>query len=951
VKLHNSVTALTQVGETYLLQPWFVRLKVFGKTVAMGLTLAMTLLAYPASAVDLPATTESDAALTEFVENQDNLTEDDLVALMTDAIGAQWFRENSLSGVRQVGTLDLWKVLVKPEVALNAIDSLSDTSVLANIKRARPQIAPQFGVSDPSYQANPVTITGADTVHADGFTGEGSTTAILDTGIQANHPYFKDALGNNRIVDQACFVSYPETADLPCRNGQSVDLSTDSADISYATLDVQIDYDHGTHVAGIAAGNKTNLGSQLSYVPGGMAPDADILAIRIFGSGGAYDSDILAGMDYTATNAEELNLASINLSLGYSSIYDECEDPLNALLVAEYEAGFAALIAKNVAPLVATGNDGYDNVISFPSCVPSAIAVGSTTADDFVSIFSNDSNKLDLLAPGSYIISSVPNSDFDYMSGTSMATPVVAGAWVLLHTAMPDISVAKWLTALKNTGTPIDGPIIQNMPRINVDAAMQVELVVSGPYIPSRVSASWDGFENFLLTWRAPTAGEAPTGYRVSYNGISEDVGPEVRSYSAPLADLNLTASVAVIVGQAVGQPVAEIIAPLAPSDSIVAGVSTLSSKVLVSYSLGGDYCSSVTTPTINVQYNSSTNSLRTLQLITGTGVVKTVTEQSITPPADSGFSSLRARQITLTEPEAWLTSTSKVFVANSVGMVGRALVLTSAFSGIQTALRSPQAPTNLNAVPSYESAAVTWSAGSATSWKVFVDGVSSIVTSPLLDLDLAAGSHSVDVCAYSLSGSTVYSSTKVSKTFEVLPRLTQSISATNPVSVQLSPTPLNLLASSNSGLDIDYQTLTPSICSISSSGTVVTLLSGTCTIALNQLGDEQYFAAEEQILSFAVVRPTPTAIVSPKWSIKNLTAKLTWGTPLNASLANVTSYVLQWRVALPKKSFGSWKTKALTSRAWTSLKYKKFTKIQVRVYARGAVANSPVFTSVLTVK
>ncbi|MEY3278054.1 MAG: hypothetical protein RLZZ426_540, partial [Actinomycetota bacterium] len=200
----------------------------------MGLTLAMTLLAYPASAVDLPATTESDAALTEFVENQDNLTEDDLVALMTDAIGAQWFRENSLSGVRQVGTLDLWKVLVKPEVALNAIDSLSDTSVLANIKRARPQIAPQFGVSDPSYQANPVTITGADTVHADGFTGEGSTTAILDTGIQADHPYFKDALGNSRIVDQACFVSYPETADLPCRNGQSVDLSTDSADISYA---------------------------------------------------------------------------------------------------------------------------------------------------------------------------------------------------------------------------------------------------------------------------------------------------------------------------------------------------------------------------------------------------------------------------------------------------------------------------------------------------------------------------------------------------------------------------------------------------------------------------------------------------------------------------------------------------------------------------------------------
>ena len=532
-----------------------------------------------------------------------------------------------------------------------------------------------------------------------------------------------------------------------------------------------------------------------------------------------------------------------------------------------------------------------------------------------------------------------------------MATPVVAGAWALLHSAMPSVSVNTWFAALKSTGTPIDGPIIQDMPRINVDSALQVELVVSGPYMPSRVSASWDGFEDFTLTWRAPTAGDAPTGYRISYNGLTQDVAPSVTRYSGPIGDLNLVASVAVIVGDQVGQPVSKIIAPIASNDSLVAAVASSNSKVLVSYSLGGDYCTSVSTPNIKVQYNSTTNDLRDLVLITGTGVAKTLTEQFITPPSGSGFTVARSRQITLTDPEAWLTAASKVFVANSSGMVGRALLLAEAFSGIQTAQRSPLAPTDLNVEPTFESALVSWSAGNSSSWKVFVDGVPSIVEATSLELDLAAGVHTVDVCAYSVNDSKVFSSTKVSKTFEVLPRINQTIRFANPNSVVLSATPINPAVDSDSGLGVNFQTLTPNVCTMDSLAGISTLTAGVCSIVFSQPGDAQYLAAEDVTLTFAVVRPTPLAIVKPTWKITNLVAKLSWGSPLNAALANVSGYVVQWRVALPKKPFSSWKSKTITNRVWTALKYKKFTRIQVKVYSVGEVGNSPVFTSTFTVK
>lgn len=921
---------------------------VFRKLSGFALVIVMAVNTNPAQALEIPMTSVQDEALIEFVADESNHNDQNLVPLIANEQGAHWFRENSQSSVRQIGTLDIYKVLVRPEVALNAINELTDKSVMANVRRAMPTAAQQLGVSDPSYQANQVVITGTDNAHTAGFTGAGYSVAILDTGIQASHPYFKNDAGDSRIVDQACFVSYPGSATLPCPNGSATDFSSNAADISYADYATQMSFDHGTHVAGIATGDKTNLASQWSYVPGGMAPDANIVPIRIFGSDGAYDSDILAGLNYVADNAAALDIASVNLSLGWSSPDDECANPGNSSIVSEYNTAFLALRANNVAPLVATGNDGYNNVISFPGCVDSAIAVGSTTSLDDISYFNNESNKLDLLAPGSDIISSVPGSDFQYMSGTSMATPAVAGAWAVLRQSIPEFTVAEWLAALRSTGTLIDGPVIQNMPRINVDAAIDSVYVMNGPDIPKNVAVTWAGFEEFTLTWTAPTRGFTPTGYRITYNGSSTDVAANIFTFTQPLITVDTSVSVAVVAGSDLGRAV---IAPIATYSSGISAVTSLSSQVLVNYELGGDYCTSAVTPTIKVQYNSSSSSLRTLTAINGTGEVRAISERSITPPVGSGFVSGRAREITLSDPETWLTSTTKLYNTNSQGQVSRELALSGVFSGITTAARSPLAPANLDVVGTYESATASWAAGDSSSWRVFVDGVQSVSNVSTLELALAPGTHEIQVCALKSVGSAIYSSPKSEFEFEVLAKEVQTISVTTPGTVALSESNFQFVASADSNLALSYESLTSSTCSIDSNGSIHTIAVGECTIKTRQAGNAQYLPATDRTVSFNIVRPSPLSITAAKWKIASLKAKLSWTAPANHINANVNSYVVNWRIALKGKAFGSWKTKTVTGLSWTSLKYAKWTKLQVKVYAVGETGNSPIYSGATTIK
>ena len=140
--------------------------------------------------------------------------------------------------------------------------------------------------------------------------------------------------------------------------------------------------------------------------------------------------------------------------------------------------------------MIASGNDGYSDSVSFPSCISSAVATGSTTKQDAVSGFSNVASMLvDVFAPGSSIWSADLGGTYSQKSGTSMAAPHVAGAWALMHQSTSDNSektVAAVLHRFQETGTPIslrENGVSTNaeIQRINIHQASEVLACLACP--------------------------------------------------------------------------------------------------------------------------------------------------------------------------------------------------------------------------------------------------------------------------------------------------------------------------------------------------------------------------------------------------------------------------------------------------------------------------------------
>jgi subtilisin family serine protease len=233
---------------------------------------------------------------------------------------------------------------------------------------------------------------------------------------------------------------------------------------------------HGTHVAGIAAGKDPG-----AVGFSGVAKEADLIALQVFSYFadcaciGAYDSDILAGMERVQTLKSTLDVAAINLSLGGETYTTQAE--CDATYPAYVDA-IANLASVGVATIIAAGNDYSPNSLEVPGCVSGAVSVGSTqdgsfgTTVDAVSSFSNSTSFLSLLAPGQVITSSA-SGGYLAMQGTSMATPHVAGAWAVLKSAKPNATITQVLNALTGTGKPVtDTRNGITKPRIQLDRAV-----------------------------------------------------------------------------------------------------------------------------------------------------------------------------------------------------------------------------------------------------------------------------------------------------------------------------------------------------------------------------------------------------------------------------------------------------------------------------------------------
>ncbi|MCH7698845.1 MAG: S8 family serine peptidase [Chloroflexi bacterium] len=287
--------------------------------------------------------------------------------------------------------------------------------------------------------AQAVPLIGADDVHSLlGVTGEGVVVAVLDSGIDTDHPLLSGDLNH-----QACFLDSGA-----CPGGGTTGPSAED------------DAGHGSHVSGII----TSTGP-----PVGVAPDALIDAFKVLdNSGFGSFANVLAAYDDIILNHPEVDI--INMSLGDGGSYPPgvCDGFVPALTTA-----VSITRAMGMTSFAASGNNGSKTGIGYPACINDIVSVGAvydddvgvqnwlptcldaaTTADQVV-CFSQSNISLDLLAPGSRIDSTVPGGGLANFSGTSMASPAAAAVAALLLESEALLSPVDVEARLKETGVPV----------------------------------------------------------------------------------------------------------------------------------------------------------------------------------------------------------------------------------------------------------------------------------------------------------------------------------------------------------------------------------------------------------------------------------------------------------------------------------------------------------------
>lgn len=209
---------------------------------------------------------------------------------------------------------------------------------------------------------------------------------------------------------------------------------------------------HGTHVAGIIGAHEDGSGIV------GVAAGAQIYAVKSLDDGGEGPEDGIAQGVMDAVNA---GCKVINMSLG---------GPLDvqALRDAVAEAN-----RRGVLVVVAAGNEESEDDNHFPAAYPEVLAVGATMPNDERAFFSNYGSFVDIAAPGVLIMSTLPDNEYDFLDGTSMAAPHVAGAAALLMSRHPELSVEQVKSVLKSTALPTRGFTHGTVGMINIRAAFE----------------------------------------------------------------------------------------------------------------------------------------------------------------------------------------------------------------------------------------------------------------------------------------------------------------------------------------------------------------------------------------------------------------------------------------------------------------------------------------------
>ncbi|WP_254765849.1 S8 family peptidase [Salinilacihabitans rarus] len=287
-----------------------------------------------------------------------------------------------------------------------------------------------------------IETVGADLAIDAGETGDGADVAIIDTGIDATHEDLADNLGEGWATQEAA-----------CQNDCSSGLFCDPNDISTCYEAWDDDNDHGTHCAGTVAAVDDDTGVV------GVAPDATLHAVKVLDccGSGSYD-DIAAGIEWTADQGYDVG--SMSLGGDASSVVED-----------------ACAYARQQGTLLvaAAGNDGpCSDCVGYPAAYPEVVAVSATDENDDLADFSSTGPEVELAAPGVDVLSSIPRSDYDRFSGTSMACPHVSGAAAqLMANGYTDTEARQ---RLRETADDVGlGENEQGYGRVNVAAALGID--------------------------------------------------------------------------------------------------------------------------------------------------------------------------------------------------------------------------------------------------------------------------------------------------------------------------------------------------------------------------------------------------------------------------------------------------------------------------------------------